>query len=305
MNPRDARRERRNQGGRGYGDQHGEGLWDDIVGNKGQKFSLAYDADAIESGVKDIAHSAATSGVGKAVGRAYNSYEGYMDKHPFIHDLTDDAAIGLGVAGLTLATGGLGDAAVVGAEGAEADAAETAAEDGASKAARTAEDDDEDLGPEPEPEPLRQSFANPASVGDAGASAEANAGEDGVMSGEAESANKKASDALKDAGKKISDKAKQEVETQVSTMRDKLKAVGKTAGLAVVGERGEELTKDADKDEHADDDDDGPGGGKGGTTPKPPPGYFANQFNEQLFSANSKALQHDGPSRTFGDPWYS
>ena len=40
------------------------------------------------------------------VGSAYNSNEGIMDKHPFIHDITDDAVIGLGVAGLTLATGG-------------------------------------------------------------------------------------------------------------------------------------------------------------------------------------------------------
>lgn len=30
--------------------------------------------------------------------------------------------------------------------------------------------------------------------------------------------------------------------------------MAKTAGLAVVGERGEEATKDADKDEHGDDD---------------------------------------------------
>ena len=93
-------------------------------------------------------------------------------------------------------------------------------------------------------------------------------------------------------------------------MRDKLKVVGKTAGLAVIGERGEEATKDADKDEHADDDtdDDSPGGKSPGgksPNPKPPPGYFANQYNEQSFSANSKALHHDGPSRTFGDPWYS
>ena len=101
-------------------------------------------------------------------------------------------------------------------------------------------------------------------------------------------------------------------------MCDKFKAVAKTAGLAVVGERGEEATKDADKDEHGDDDtgtdtdtdDDSPGGGKGGKggkggSPKPPPGYFANQFNEEAFSANPKALQHDGPSHTFGDPWYS
>jgi hypothetical protein len=342
MNPRDARRARRRagQGGRGHGDQHGEGIWDDIVGNKGEKYSLSYDMDAIESGAKTVAHSVATSGFGKAVGSAYNSYEGFMDKHPFIHDITDDAAIGIGVAGLTVLTGGLGDAALVGAEGAAETgaegAAETAAEDGAStaekdagKAASSAGDDagkaaddagkaaddgDEDLGPEPEPEPLRQSFANPASVGDAGASADANAGKDGVMSGEAEGANKTASGALKDAGKKIGDKVKQEAEEQASTLRDKLKAVGKTAGLAVIGQRGEEATKDADKDEHGDDtgtdtdtDDDSPGGGKGGKggSPKPPPGYFANQFNEDSFSANSKALQHDGPSRTFGDPWYS
>ena len=72
------------------------------------------------------------------------------------------------------------------------------------------------------------------------------------MSSETETANSKASDALKDAGKKIGDKVKQEAETQVSTMRDKLKVVGKTAGLAVIGERGEEATKDADKDEHLD-----------------------------------------------------
>ena len=76
---------------------------------------------------------------------------------------------------------------------------------------------------------------------------------------------------------------------------------GKTAGLAVVGERGEELTKDADEDEHADDD---PDGGKG-TGSKPPPGYFANQFTDDIFAANSRALHHDGPSRAFGDPWYS
>eukprot|EP01043_Picozoa_sp_COSAG02_P033856 COSAG02_NODE_2333_length_9117_cov_5.841428_7_plen_113_part_00 len=42
--------------------------------------------------------------------------QGFMDKYPFIHDVTDDAAIGLGAAGLTLLTGGLGDAAVVDAE---------------------------------------------------------------------------------------------------------------------------------------------------------------------------------------------
>ena len=131
------------------GVQYGEGLWDDIVGKPGEKYSLSYDTGAIESGVKDIAHSVATSGVGKAVGRAYNSYEGFMDKHPFIHDITDDAAIGLGVAGLTVLTGGLGDAAVVGAEGAEADAAETAAEDGASKVATTAEKDAGNAAEEP------------------------------------------------------------------------------------------------------------------------------------------------------------
>ena len=229
---------------------------------------------------------------------------------------------------MTLATGGLGDAAVLGAEGTgatvEAEATETAADEGASKAASAAEkdaskaasaaekdaskagDDGGDLGPQPEPEALpgggRQSFAlNPASVGDAGATAEANAGKDGVMSSEAESANKKASDALKDAGNKIGDRVKQEANTQVSSLREKLKVMGKTAGLAVVGQRGEELTKDADEDEHADDD---PGGGKG-TGSKPTPGYFANQFTDDIFAANSRALHHDGPSRAFGDPWYS
>ena len=50
----------------------------------------------------------------------------------------------------------------------------------------------------------------------------------------------------------------------------------------MVGERGEELTKDADEDEHADDD---PGGGKG-TGSKPTPGYFANQFTDNIFAAN-------------------
>ena len=65
--------------------------------------------------------------------------KGFMDKHKVIHDIVDDAALGLGVAGLTLATGGLGDAAVLGAEGTgatvEAEATETAADEGASKAA--------------------------------------------------------------------------------------------------------------------------------------------------------------------------
>ncbi len=37
---RDARRERRNQGGRGRDHQYGEGLWDDIVGKPGEKYSL-------------------------------------------------------------------------------------------------------------------------------------------------------------------------------------------------------------------------------------------------------------------------
>ena len=288
MDPREARRERRNQGGRGRGEQEGEGLfdgsWDSL------KTGFIHDSDVLAHGVESVGHSLASSSFGRAVGSAYNSYEGFMDKHKVIHDIVDDAALGLGVAGLTLATGGLGDAAVLGAEGTgatvEAEATETAADEGASKAASAAEkdaskagDDGGDLGPQPEPEALpgggRQSFAlNPASVGDAGATAEANAGKDGVMSSEAESANKKASDALKDAGNKIGDRVKQEADTQVSTMREKLKAVGKTAGLAVVGERGEELTKDADEDEHADDD---PDGGKG-TGSKPPPGYFANQF---------------------------
>jgi hypothetical protein len=326
MDPREARRERRNQGGRGRGEQEGEGLfdgsWDSL------KTGFIHDSDVLAHGVESVGHSLASSSFGRAVGSAYNSYEGFMDKHKVIHDIVDDAALGLGVAGLTLATGGLGDAAVLGAEGTgatvEAEATETAADEGASKAASVAEkdaskaasaaekdaskagDDGGDLGPQPEPEALpgggRQSFAlNPASVGDAGATAEANAGKDGVMSSEAESANKKASDTLKDAGNKIGDRVKQEADTQVSTMREKLKAVGKTAGLAVVGERGEELTKDADEDEHADDD---PGGGKG-TGSKPPPGYFANQFTDDIFAANSRALHHDGPSRAFGDPWYS
>jgi hypothetical protein len=315
MDPREARRERRNQGGRGRGEQEGEGLfdgsWDSL------KTGFIHDSDVLAHGVESVGHSLASSSFGRAVGSAYNSYEGFMDKHKVIHDIVDDAALGLGVAGLTLATGGLGDAAVLGAEGTgatvEAEATETAADEGASKAASAAEkdaskagDDGGDLGPQPEPEALpgggRQSFAlNPASVGDAGATAEANAGKDGVMSSEAESANKKASDALKDAGNKIGDRVKQEADTQVSTMREKLKAVGKTAGLAVVGERGEELTKDADEDEHADDD---PDGGKG-TGSKPPPGYFANQFTDDIFAANSRALHHDGPSRAFGDPWYS
>ena len=315
MDPREARRERRNQGGRGRGEQEGEGLfdgsWDSL------KTGFIHDSDVLAHGVESVGHSLASSSFGRAVGSAYNSYEGFMDKHKVIHDIVDDAALGLGVAGVTLATGGLGDAAVLGAEGTgatvEAEATETAADEGASKAASAAEkdaskagDDGGDLGPQPEPEALpgggRQSFAlNPASVGDAGATAEANAGKDGVMSSEAESANKKASDALKDAGNKIGDRVKQEADTQVSTMREKLKAVGKTAGLAVVGERGEELTKDADEDEHADDD---PDGGKG-TGSKPPPGYFANQFTDDIFAANSRALHHDGPSRAFGDPWYS
>lgn len=326
MDPREARRERRNQGGRGRGEQEGEGLfdgsWDSL------KTGFIHDSDVLAHGVESVGHSLASSSFGRAVGSAYNSYEGFMDKHKVIHDIVDDAALGLGVAGLTLATGGLGDAAVLGAEGTgatvEAEATETAADEGASKAASAAEkdaskaaraaekdaskagDDGGDLGPQPEPEALpgggRQSFAlNPASVGDAGATAEANAGKDGVMSSEAESANKKASDALKNAGNKIGDRVKQQADTQVSTMREKLKAVGKTAGLAVVGERGEELTKDADEDEHADDD---PGGGKG-TGSKPPPGYFANQFTDDIFAANSRALHHDGPSRAFGDPWYS
>jgi hypothetical protein len=345
MDPREARRERRNQGGRGRGEQEGEGLfdgsWDSL------KTGFIYDSDVLAHGVESVGHSLASSSFGRAVGSAYNSYEGFMDKHKVIHDIVDDAALGLGVAGLTLATGGLGDAAVLGAEGTgatvEAEATETAADEGASKAASAAEkdaskaasaaekdaskagDDGGDLGPQPEPEALpgggRQSFAlNPASVGDAGATAEANAGKDGVMSSEAESANKKASDALKDAGNKIGDRVKQEASdalkdagnkigdrvkqeanTQVSSLREKLKVMGKTAGLAVVGQRGEELTKDADEDEHADDD---PGGGKG-TGSKPPPGYFANQFTDDIFAANSRALHHDGPSRAFGDPWYS
>ena len=142
-----------------------------------------------------------------------------MDKHPFIHDLTDDAALGIGVAGLTVLTGGLGDVAVAGAEGAEAATAtaESAAADDtavstAEKSASKADDAGEDGGPEPEPEKPaggRQSFAlNPASVGDAGASAESTAGAGNILSGEAQTANLRAAkSAIQDAGKQIGDRA--------------------------------------------------------------------------------------------------
>ena len=140
MDPREARRERRNQGGRGRGEQEGEGLfdgsWDSL------KTGFIHDSDVLAHGVESVGHSLASSSFGRAVGSAYNSYEGFMDKHKVIHDIVDDAALGLGVAGLTLATGGLGDAAVLGAEGTgatvEAEATETAADEGASKAASAA-----------------------------------------------------------------------------------------------------------------------------------------------------------------------
>ena len=45
MDPRDARRARREQGGRGHGEQEGDGLWDDL------KQGWDKDASAVESSV--------------------------------------------------------------------------------------------------------------------------------------------------------------------------------------------------------------------------------------------------------------
>eukprot|EP01046_Picozoa_sp_COSAG06_P021255 COSAG06_NODE_1589_length_9005_cov_38.454413_6_plen_632_part_00 len=297
MDPRDARRARREQGGRGHGEQEGDGLWDDL------KQGWDKDASAVESAGKAIENSS----VGRAVARGYNSYEGYMDKHPLAQSLADDAIAGLGVAGLTLATGGFGTAAAVTelTEGAEvtAGAAETAATEGAE--ADAAESDAADArasrsnsdGPEPEPEPL----ANPASVGDTAAGADANAGAEGTMSNEVETANQKASKALKDAAESAKGKVKTAAADQASSFREKLKVVGKTAGLGVVGERAEEAAKDYQAGHEDDPGAGGPGGkGEGGK----PANYFAERFEADQFSANSRALHHDGPTG-FGNPWYS
>ena len=72
MDPREARRERRNQGGRGRGEQEGEGLfdgsWDSL------KTGFIHDSDVLAHGVESVGHSLASSSFGRAVGSAYNSW---------------------------------------------------------------------------------------------------------------------------------------------------------------------------------------------------------------------------------------
>ena len=79
------------------------------------------------------------------------------------------------------------------------------------------------------------------------------------------------------------------------------KMVGKTAGLGIVGERAEEAAKDYEAEYEDDPGAGGPGGkGEGGK----PANYFAERYEADQFSANSRALHHDGPTG-FGNPWYS
>ena len=40
------------------------------------------------------------------------------------------------------------------------------------------------------------------------------------------------------------------------------------------------------------------------SSPTPPANFFADRYEENQFSANSRALHHDGPTG-FGNPWYS
>ena len=51
---------------------HQAHLWDDL--------KQGWDKDA--SAVKSVGKAIENSSVGRAVARGYNSYEGYMDKHP-------------------------------------------------------------------------------------------------------------------------------------------------------------------------------------------------------------------------------
>ena len=166
----------RRQRGKGMesDEQDGSGFLDDIEG----------------------AYKSTKTWVGRAAGTvkgAYDDTEAYIDKHPMLHDLQDGAiAIG-GVALASTGVGFLGElaAGAAGAGEVAAGAAEAAeAAKGAEGAAAAAEAPG--AGDPDEIDELLANIDNPASVGDAAAGADADAGTAGVQSDEVTQANEDA-----------------------------------------------------------------------------------------------------------------
>jgi hypothetical protein len=254
---------RKKQRGKGmYDEQDGGGFLDDIEGG----------------------YSDAKSWVGRAaqtVKGAYDSTEAYVDKHPMLHDLQDTA---IAIGGVALASTGIGalaeGAAALGAAG-DAVAGVTELAEGAEGAADTIEAPGAG-----EPDEIDELLANhnPASVGDAAAGADADAGTAGVQSDEVTQANEDA------AGNK----------TFGQRLRAKLPGAKEVmTGMAVAGADAEV------KDEEGPPPPPPPPPGSGTQQPPPlPPGYFEHLHDFESFSANSKALGESVP-QPFLNPWYS
>ena len=217
---------------------------------------------------------------------AYDDTEAYIDKHPMLHDLQDGAiAIG-GVALASTGVGFLGElaAGAAGAGEVAAGAAEAAeAAEGAEGAAAATEAPG--AGDPDEIDELLANIDNPASVGDAAAGADADAGTAGVQSDEVTQANEDA------AGKTFGQR-----------LRAKLPGTKEIITGLAVGDAQSELR---DEESPSPPSPKPPAPGPGTQQPPPlPPGYFEHLHDAESFSANSKALGESVP-QPFLNPWYS